>query len=97
MQMVHLVTGGQHIIYVADTIPTLGHLKLPYVMGYDLFPMTTVREKHEVLENATRHDWVLAFVHDPDKGFARVEKTGPERYQVVAAAPDLAGLDQAGH
>lgn len=93
MQILKFDVGGQTVVYLADLIPTLGHLQLAWVMGYDLHPLVTVREKHEVLENAIRNDWVLAVEHDPDHGFARIERAGVEKYRVAARSADLAGLD----
>ena len=94
MQLVRFQSGGQTAIYVADLIPTLGHLQLPYVMGYDVYPLSTVREKHEVLENAIKNDWVLALEHDPERGFARIERAGVDRYAVASAGALLEDIDQ---
>lgn len=60
-------------LYLADLIPTVGHLKIPYVMGYDLRPMTTCDEKREILDEAARHNWKLFFEHDPHTAWCRVE------------------------
>lgn len=93
LQMVRFCApGGTTVLYVSDVLPTRGHLNLAYVMGYDLHPLVTVREKHELLENALHGDWVLALEHDPEAGFVRVERAGPDRYRVAAAAPTLTAL-----
>jgi len=89
LQMVRFRASGETIIYVSDIMPTLGHLQLPYVMGYDVYPLTTVREKHEVLENALTNDWIVALEHDPEQGFARIERAGPEKYAVAASGATL--------
>lgn len=42
------------------------HLKTPYVMGYDLFPLTTMKNKQRVLKQALKGNWLLIFEHSPD-------------------------------
>ena len=63
-------------LYLADLIPTLGHLRVPYVMGYDLNPVVTCREKRELLSEAARQGWKLFFEHDPHTATCRVEDDG---------------------
>jgi glyoxylase-like metal-dependent hydrolase (beta-lactamase superfamily II) len=53
------------LLYCADVIPTTAHLPLAWVMGYDLYPLTTVEEKKTILAQALEEDWILAFEHDP--------------------------------
>lgn len=64
------------MLYLADLIPTVGHLKIPYVMGYDLRPVVTCREKREILSEAARNHWRLCFEHDPYTATCRVEPDG---------------------
>lgn len=92
MQILKFKVEEQTVVYVADLIPTRGHLQLAYVMGYDVYPLTTVSEKHELLENAVNNDWIIAFEHDPEHGFARVERTRPDRYAITQSADDLGDL-----
>ena len=53
------------IVYVADLLPSTGHIPLPYVMAYDMFPLTTLQEKKSFLEEAAAKNYVLFFEHDP--------------------------------
>ncbi|MGZ3850295.1 MAG: MBL fold metallo-hydrolase [Flavisolibacter sp.] len=53
------------IVYVADLLPSAGHIPLPYVMAYDMFPLTTLHEKKRFLEEAHQQEYVLFFEHDP--------------------------------
>lgn len=53
------------IIYMADLLPSIGHLPIPYVMAYDMFPLTTLLEKKAFLQNALSKDAILFFEHDP--------------------------------
>ena len=50
---------------MADLLPSVGHLPIPYVMAYDMFPLTTLQEKKAFLQNALSKDAILFFEHDP--------------------------------
>ncbi|SJZ35040.1 MBL fold metallo-hydrolase [Sediminibacterium ginsengisoli] len=54
----------QTIVYMADLLPSTGHLPLPYVMAYDMFPLTTLQEKKSFLQEAADNNYVLYFEHD---------------------------------
>lgn len=56
---------GKTIVYMADLLPSVGHMPLPYVMGYDMFPLTTLHEKKVFLNEALDNDYILFFEHDP--------------------------------
>jgi hypothetical protein len=60
---------------VVDLVPTVAHLPLPFIMGYDLYPMTTLETKRAILREATREGWLLLFEHDPDHFAVRVSGT----------------------
>lgn len=53
------------IVYMADLLPSTGHIPLPYVMAYDMFPLQTLKEKKLFLEDATEKGYILFFEHDP--------------------------------
>lgn len=53
------------IVYMADLLPSAGHIPLPYVMAYDMFPLTTLDEKRMFLNEALANDYILFFEHDP--------------------------------
>jgi glyoxylase-like metal-dependent hydrolase (beta-lactamase superfamily II) len=63
------------ICYMADLIPSSAHVPLPYVMGYDMFPMTTLIEKEKFLQTACKEDYILFYEHDPVAECSTVEKT----------------------
>lgn len=56
---------GKTIIFMADLLPSKGHIPIPYVMAYDMFPLTTLHEKKSFLEEAVEKEYVLFFEHDP--------------------------------
>ncbi len=55
---------GKTILYMADLLPSAGHIPLPYVMGYDMFPATTLSEKESFLTEALQNEYILFFEHD---------------------------------
>lgn len=56
---------GKTIVYMADLLPSQGHIPLPYVMAYDMFPLTTLNEKKLFLKEALAGAYILFFEHDP--------------------------------
>jgi glyoxylase-like metal-dependent hydrolase (beta-lactamase superfamily II) len=56
---------GRTIVFMADLLPSAGHIPLPYVMAYDMFPLTTLQEKKAFLTEAVENDYILFFEHDP--------------------------------
>ena len=56
---------GKTILFMADLLPSAGHIPLPYIMGYDMFPLTTLNEKKSFLTEAQQNEYVLFFEHDP--------------------------------
>lgn len=56
---------NQTILYMADLLPSTMHIPLPYVMAYDMFPLQTLREKKNFLEEATTNQYILFLEHDP--------------------------------
>jgi len=63
------------IVFMADLLPSQGHIPLPYVMGYDMFPMTTLQEKKLFLEEAVDNNYILSFEHDPKVECCTLQRT----------------------
>jgi glyoxylase-like metal-dependent hydrolase (beta-lactamase superfamily II) len=57
--------GDKIVCYMADLLPSVGHIPLPYVMGYDTRPLITLEEKGNFLDEAATHGYILFFEHDP--------------------------------
>jgi len=53
------------IVYMADLLPSQGHIPIPYIMAYDMFPLKTLHEKKSFLQEAAANDYILFFEHDP--------------------------------
>lgn len=49
---------------MADLLPSIGHIPLPYIMGYDTKPLITLKEKKEFLEEAAEKNYILFLEHD---------------------------------
>lgn len=76
-QSIFIESDGQKALFIGDLIPTAAHLPLPYIMGYDLFPLTTLETKRKLLERAYDERWLLIFQHDPKTRMGYlVEKEG---------------------
>ncbi len=75
MMLPQLEYKGRTIVFVADLLPSSGHLPIPYVMAYDMFPLTTLLEKKAFLEEALQGDYVLFFEHDPVHECCSLQKT----------------------
>jgi glyoxylase-like metal-dependent hydrolase (beta-lactamase superfamily II) len=56
---------GRTLVFMADLLPSPAHIPLPYVMGYDMFPLKTLEEKKAFLEEALAGNYLLFYQHDP--------------------------------
>ena len=66
---------GRTLAFMADLLPSTGHIPLPYVMGYDMRPLITMTEKEAVLRRAADENWVLLLEHDPTHEACTVQHT----------------------
>lgn len=75
-QMIPIINyKGQKIVFMADLLPSIGHIPLPYVMGYDTRPLQTLTEKSYFLEFAYNNDFVLFLQHDSINECCKLKKT----------------------
>lgn len=56
---------NKQVIFMADLLPSAGHIPVPYVMAYDTRPLLTLKEKELFLNTALHNNWQLFFEHDP--------------------------------
>ena len=68
-------TGEKTLVYMADLLPAAAHIPLPYVMGYDMFPLTTLYEKKSFLNEAIANNYILFFEHDPVNECCTLQQT----------------------
>lgn len=71
----HIQYQGKTLVFVADLLPTAGHIPLPYVMGYDTRPLLTLSEKEQFLNNAADNNYYLVLEHDPHNEIITVQHT----------------------
>ena len=64
MMIPHIHSKGKTLVYMADLLPSVGHIPLPYVMGYDTRPLITLDEKGKFLNKAADENLILFFEHD---------------------------------
>ncbi|RMF04692.1 MAG: MBL fold metallo-hydrolase [Bacteroidetes bacterium] len=89
MMLPIITQANQTLVYCADLIPSASHLRLPYVMAYDVRPLATLEEKTQLLEQAVADDWTLAFEHDPKTSTVKLRRDERGRIGVgeVVALP----------
>jgi len=71
----HIQYKGKTIVFAADLLPTVGHIPLPYVMGYDTRPLLTMDEKAKFLNQAADNNYVLFLEHDATNELCTVKHT----------------------
>jgi glyoxylase-like metal-dependent hydrolase (beta-lactamase superfamily II) len=74
-QMIKISNGSNTFLFCGDLIPTTSHIRLPYIMGYDLQPLVTLQEKTKYLKQAVDEEWKLFLGHDPETAFTSVKVT----------------------
>ena len=80
-QLIRVKGDSDSLIFCSDLIPLRSHLKVPWIMGYDLNAMKTLEEKTSFLNEASRENWLLFFYHDPKTVAVRIKKD--EKYYKV--------------
>ncbi|HEX8173704.1 MAG TPA: MBL fold metallo-hydrolase [Pyrinomonadaceae bacterium] len=72
MQCVRLERDGRTLFCFADLVPTRAHVPLPWIMGYDLYPVETLEAKKRLLPQAAREGWLCLFYHDASVPLCRI-------------------------
>lgn len=78
--------GERTAVFWADLVPTASHLPYPWIMGYDLYPVTTLENKKRWLPRAAEEGWLAIFEHDPQVPVARLVADRPGRYRAEPLA-----------
>ena len=71
-QMVIIENGDGGAIYWADIMPTTSHVRIPYIMGYDLFPLEVLKNKEKFIKISVEKGWISFFEHDPKFTHGRI-------------------------
>ena len=77
---------GAKAAWWADLVPTVAHVAYPWVMSYDLFPLTTMDNKKKWLPQAAEDDWLCFFGHEADQPVGRLVESKPGRFQAEPVA-----------
>jgi glyoxylase-like metal-dependent hydrolase (beta-lactamase superfamily II) len=72
MQVVELESHGERLAYTADLVPTKAHVPLPYILAYDLYPMTTLETRKKLYQRWLEGDYQLVFTHQPTNPLGRL-------------------------
>ena len=75
MMLPQISYGEKTILYMADMLPSIGHIPMPYVMAYDMFPLKTLNEKKKFLEEALQNNYILFLEHDPVNECCTLQET----------------------
>ncbi len=82
MQCWRLERGGKTMFGFADLVPMRAHVRLPWIMGYDLYPVETLEAKKKLLPQAAAENWICLFYHDPDEPVCRLQPGEKEFHPV---------------
>lgn len=75
---------GAKAIFLADLVPTTAHVPLPWIMGYDLYPLTTLENKKKWLPRIASENWVCFFEHDYEMAVGRISSEKPGKFAAVS-------------
>jgi len=78
--------GGKKAAFWADLVPTTAHVPYPWIMGYDLYPLTTLENKKKLLPQAAAEGWLGVFEHDAVTPWARIVEEKPGRFRAAPAS-----------
>ncbi len=97
LQMIRITNGPRTMFYPSDLIPLAAHVALPYIMGYDLFPLTTLNDKSYWLERAAEEKWIIILQHDPNVEAFTVRRDEKNRIVIdkTGTIEGLAGIGDA--
>jgi glyoxylase-like metal-dependent hydrolase (beta-lactamase superfamily II) len=73
-QSVLVRSAGETACYLGDLVPTMAHLPLPWIMGYDVEPLVTLESKRTLLARALEEGWLLVSTHDPVTAWGYLEQ-----------------------
>ena len=85
-QGILLTSGTERMFYAADMAPTVAHVPLPWIMGYDVEPLRTLESKRQIWAEAADERWTVTFEHDATHAFGRIVREGKGFVCDVAAA-----------
>jgi glyoxylase-like metal-dependent hydrolase (beta-lactamase superfamily II) len=75
MMLPQINYNGKTVVYMADLLPSQGHIPIPYIMAYDMQPLVSMQEKKSFLKEALENDHILFFEHDPQYECCNLQQT----------------------
>ena len=81
-QLIKISDENKTLVFCSDLIPLKSHIKLPWIMGYDLNASLTLKEKKIFLDEASDNNWTLFLYHDPAIITVRIDKSD-KYYNVI--------------
>lgn len=75
MMLPQINYNGKTIVFMADLLPSAGHIPIPYIMAYDMQPLLSLQEKKSFLKEAVENDYILFFEHDKDSECCTLQQT----------------------
>lgn len=75
MMIPHINYKGKTVVFMADLLPSVGHIPLPYIMAYDTRPLLTLKEKNNFMNEAAKNKYVLFFEHDSVNECCTIQQT----------------------
>lgn len=75
MMVPHIKYKGKTLVYMADMMPSVGHIPVNYVMGYDTRPLLTMQEREPFMKRAADEEYILFLEHDPVNECCTVQHT----------------------
>ncbi|MBI3940637.1 MAG: MBL fold metallo-hydrolase [Acidobacteria bacterium] len=94
-QSVQVERDGQVVVFLGDLMPTIHHISVPWIMGYDLYPLISMDTKKTLLPRMASEQWLLIFEHEPFQPVGRVHGEG--RKFVFDAQSDSSGVRDGGN
>lgn len=75
MMLPQINYNGKIVVFMADLLPSQGHIPIPYIMAYDMQPLISMDEKKSFLKEALENDYILFFEHDPVRECCTLQQT----------------------
>lgn len=88
MQLPVLEDGGRKLVFAADLLPTHAHAPVPWVMGYDMFPLTSMEERTRLFTQAVKESWLFYLEHDADHEIIQLAHDGKSFHMSRSMALD---------
>ncbi len=79
-QIVLIESGGKTAVFAADLVPSVAHIDVPWIMGYDLYPMDTLAFKRRFIREAIEREYLIFFEHDPAVAAGYIREKDGRKY-----------------